>query len=102
MTLGDECIKIFYNTKGDLTKAPQKTREFLEYVESQTIANSDIETLHNAVTIGNQNEEWRAEFMRQSLWEMDAHEEGRIEGISKGVLIERINIIKKNMPKIKL
>lgn len=103
LTLGDECIKIFYNTKGNLSKAPQKTREFLEYIESQTIANKDIEVLHQAVTIGNRNEEWRAEFMRQSLWEMDAHEEGRyegrLEGISKGVLINRIELIQKKHAK---
>lgn len=86
-----------------MQKCKTSLREFLEYIESQTIANKDIEALHQAVTSGNRNEEWRAEFMRQSLWEMDAHEEGRyegrLEGISKGVLINRIELIQKKHAK---
>lgn len=103
LTLGDECIKIFYNTKGDLSKAPQKTREFLEYIENQTVANSDIQVLHDAVTVGNQNEEWRAEFMRLNLWEMDArengHAEGHAEGLAEGLAVKLISQIKKKIEK---
>lgn len=101
LTLGDECIKIFYNTKGDLTNAPEKTRAFLEYLESQKISNKDMETLNNAVSIGVLNEEWRAEYMIMHIHDMDMMEEGRIDGISQGLdLGEKKKIITQIQKKI--
>ncbi|MCQ2548924.1 MAG: Rpn family recombination-promoting nuclease/putative transposase [Lachnospiraceae bacterium] len=105
LTLGDECIKIFYNTKGDLTNAPEKTRAFLEYLESQKISNKDMETLNNAVSTGVLNEEWRAEYMIMHIHDMDMMEEGRIDGISQGLYLgekkNTLTLIQKKIAKSK-
>lgn len=105
LTLGDECIKIFYNTKGDLTNAPEKTRAFLEYLESQKISNKDMETLNNAVSTGVLNEEWRAEYMIMHIHDMDMMEEGRIDGISQGLFLgekkNTLTLIQKKIAKSK-
>jgi len=76
----DGGYKIFFNTKGDLTKAPEETRAFLEYVNEGIVRNDDIRKLDDSIKKAKANKEWRQEYMRMSLFEQDAIYKGKIIG----------------------
>lgn len=86
--LHDETSIIFLCTQGKANDVDQPLRNFLEYLNDESIAETTddafIRQLHEAVVLARQNQNWRNSYM---FWSLDineeraeAHDEGRNEG----------------------
>ena len=84
-SLGDGRTILLFNTKGSHINVPQKVKEFLDYIETKKSTNSFTDKVDVAVNKARQNKEWRLEYMKTLLHDMDVREEGREE--------ERISLI---------
>ena len=82
--LDDKATRIFFNTKGDLSKAPESTRSFLEYVETGKVSNDVTKHLDEAIQEAIRNAMWREDYMLSVLWRDEAITEGRKEGLEEG------------------
>lgn len=75
---------IFYNTTADLSEAPEGIREFLNYVQTEIVADDFTSQLDQEIKRARLNEDWRAEYLKTYVNDMDMRREGYIEGeISK-------------------
>ena len=94
LSLGDESIKIFLNTRGTLDDVDEEMKEFLAYVENTTdrfaaqAKSLLIRQIHRKVTEVKQNPKMEVEYM--TLMQRDrenielGREEGRQEGFQEG------------------
>ena len=94
LSLGDESIKVFLNTRGKLEDVDEEMKEFLAYVEDTTdrfaaqAKSPLIRQIHRKVTEVKQNPKMEVEYM--TLMQRDrenielGREEGRQEGFQKG------------------
>ena len=82
--LHDKMNWIFYNTTADLSVAPEGIREFLQYVETDDAADDFTRLLEREVRTARLNEEWRSEYLKTYVNDMDMRREGYEEGILAG------------------
>ncbi len=82
--LQDKMNWIFYNTTADLSEAPEGIREFLNYVQTEIAEDDFTSQLDQEIKRARLNEDWRAEYLKTYVNDMDMRREGYIEGeISK-------------------
>ena len=82
--LQDKMNWIFYNTTADFSEAPEGIREFLNYVQTEIVEDDFTSQLDQEIKRARLNEDWRAEYLKTYVNDMDMRREGYIEGeISK-------------------
>ena len=82
--LQDKMNWIFYNTTADLSEAPEGIREFLNYVQTETVEDDFTSQLDKKIKQARLNEEWRSEYLKTYVNDMDLRREGYIEGEKRG------------------
>ena len=82
--LQDKMNWIFYNTTADLSEAPEGIREFLNYVENEAVDGDFTKLLDKEVKNARLNEEWRSEYLKTYVNDMDMRREGYAEGEKQG------------------
>ena len=82
--LQDKMNWIFYNTTADLSEAPEGIREFLNYVQTETVEDDFTSQLDKEVKQARLNEEWRSEYLKTYVNDMDMRREGYVEGEKRG------------------
>ena len=83
--LHDKMNWIFYNTTADLSEAPEGIKKFLSYVENEAAEDEFTRLLDKEVKNARLNEEWRAEYLKTYVNDMDMRREGYIEGEKLGL-----------------
>lgn len=78
--LRDKMNWIFYNTTADLAEVPEGIREFLSYVEHENVEDEFTKLLDKEVKNARLNEEWRSEYLKTYVNDMDMRREGYLEG----------------------
>ena len=82
--LHDKMNWIFYNTTADLSDAPEGIKKFLSYVENEYAEDEFTRLLDKEVKNARLNEEWRSEYLKTYVNDMDMKREGYIEGEEHG------------------
>ena len=82
--LQDKMNWIFYNTTADLSEAPEGIRKFLSYVENENADDEFTKLLDKEVKNARLNEEWRSEYLKTYVNDMDMRREGYVEGEKLG------------------
>ena len=82
--LQDKMNWIFYNTTADLSEAPKGIREFLNYVQTETVEDDFTSQLDKEIKQARLNEEWRSEYLKTYVNDMDMRREGYVEGEKRG------------------
>ena len=78
LPLNDECVKIFFNTKGkNREQLTEKQDNLLRYVESGEIRDDFTRRLDNKVKEVRQNKNWRREYMKTITHDQDIRDEER-------------------------
>lgn len=81
ISLGDETVKVFLNSRGDSTHLNSNLKAFLEYVNHKKESENDFITmLDREVKKAKANLEWRREYMTLYIKFQEMMEEGREEG----------------------
>ncbi len=75
---------LLFNTKGSRVNVPPKVKEFLDYIETKKSTNTFTDKVDMAVNKVRQNKEWRLEYMKTLLHDMDVRLEGEEIGREKG------------------
>lgn len=75
---------IFYNTTANLSEVPEGFREFLSYVENENADDDFTKLLDKEVKNARLNEEWRSEYLKTYVNDMDMKREGYVEGEKRG------------------
>ncbi len=99
--LGDGRTILFFNTKGEIENVPKDIKEFLDYLETGSITNEFAVRLDNAVKIARQNKEWKVEYMKSLLYEMDITRRATKKGLEEGRAVSLIEQIVKKIGKNK-
>ena len=81
----DKMNWIFYNTTADLSDAPEGIKEFLDYVENEHAEDEFTRLIDKEVKNARLNEEWRSEYLKTYVNDMDMRREGYIEGEKLGL-----------------
>lgn len=97
--LQDKMNWIFYNTTADLSEAPEGIRKFLSYVENENADDEFTKLLDKEVKNARLNEEWRSEYLKTYVNDMDMRREGYVEGEKRG-RAEGEKVMKKSCCKI--
>ena len=82
--LHDKMNWIFYNTTADLSEAPEGIKKFLSYVENEHAEDEFTRLLDKEVKNARLNEEWRSEYLKTYVNDMDMKREGYLEGEEHG------------------
>ena len=82
--LHDKMNWIFYNTTADLSDAPEGIKEFLDYVENEHAEDEFTRLIDKEVKNARLNEEWRSEYLKTYVNDMDMKREGYLEGEEHG------------------
>ena len=82
--LHDKMNWIFYNTTADLSDAPEGIKKFLSYVENEHAEDEFTRLLDKEVKNARLNEEWRSEYLKTYVNDMDMRREGYLEGEERG------------------
>ena len=82
--LQDKMNWIFYNTTADLSEVLEGIREFLSYVENENADDDFTKLLDKEVKNARLNEEWRSEYLKTYVNDMDMRREGYVEGEKRG------------------
>ena len=82
--LHDKMNWIFYNTTADLSDAPEGIKKFLSYVENEHAEDEFTRLLDKEVKNARLNEEWRSEYLKTYVNDMDMKREGYLEGEEHG------------------
>ena len=83
--LHDKMNWIFYNTTADLSEVPEGINKFLNYVENEHAEDEFTRLLDKEVKNARLNEEWRSEYLKTYVNDMDMRREGYIEGEKFGI-----------------
>ena len=83
--LHDKMNWIFYNTTADLSEVPEGINKFLNYVENEHAEDEFTRLLDKEVKNARLNEEWRSEYLKTYVNDMDMRREGYIEGDKFGI-----------------
>ena len=78
-------------------KGLQETQDFLEFIETNKTSDEYTERLNNDVKIARMNKEWRVEYMKTLLHDMDVRKEGREEGREEKSYAVVRNMLNKGM-----
>lgn len=78
--LHDKMNWIFYNTTADLSEVPEGIKKFLNYVENEHAEDEFTRLLDKEVKNARLNEEWRSEYLKTYVNDMDMKREGYLEG----------------------
>lgn len=98
--LEDGTVKIFLNSKGDLSGLNATLRAFLSYINNGTLSeNTFITLLDNEVKKARENLEWRREYMTLFMRDQENQELGRAEGRTEGRLLNNIALVRKKLAK---
>lgn len=87
LSLGDETIKVFLNTKGTMDDVDEDVQEFLEYIENSTdefvknVKSDLVKEIHVEVTRIKESKELEVEYMTLYMRDLENREEGMAEGI---------------------
>ncbi len=85
ISLGDETVKVFLNSRGDSTHLNSNLKAFLEYMNHKKESENDFITmLDREVKKAKANLEWRREYMTLYIKFQEMMEEGREEGLAEG------------------
>ena len=82
--LHDKMNWIFYNTTADLSDAPEGIKKFLSYVENEYAEDEFTRLIDKEVKNARLNEEWRSEYLKTYVNDMDMRREGYLEGEEHG------------------
>ena len=82
--LHDKMNWIFYNTTADLSEVPEGIKKFLNYIENEHAEDEFTRLLDKEVKNARLNEEWRSEYLKTYVNDMDMRREGYIEGEKLG------------------
>ena len=82
--LHDKMNWIFYNTTADLSEVPEGIGKFLSYVENEAAEDEFTRLLDKEVKNARLNEEWRSEYLKTYVNDMDMKREGYLEGEERG------------------
>lgn len=94
--LEDGTLKIFLNSKGDLSGLNATLRAFLSYINNGTLSeNTFITLLDNEIKKARENLEWRREYMTLFMRDQENQELGRAEGR----LLNNIALVRKKLAK---
>lgn len=94
--LEDCTLKIFLNSKGDLSGLNATLRAFLSYINNGTLSeNTFITLLDNEIKKARENLEWRREYMTLFMRDQENQELGRAEGR----LLNNIALVRKKLAK---
>ena len=85
VSLEDGRTILFFNTKGKVVNVSEEVKEFLDYVETKKTTNNYTRQLDESVDKARMNKEWRVEYMKTLLHDMDVRQEGIDMGIAKGM-----------------
>ena len=83
--LHDKMNWIFYNTTADLSEVPEEIGKFLSYVENEAAEDEFTRLLDKEVKNARLNEEWRSEYLKTYVNDMDMKREGYLEGEERGL-----------------
>ena len=83
--LHDKMNWIFYNTTADLSNVPEGIKSFLGYVETEAAEDEFTKLIDKEVKNARLNEEWRSEYLKTYVNDMDMRREGYIEGEKFGI-----------------
>lgn len=86
VALGDETVKVFLNSKGDMEQIDQNLKAFLMYVNNHDVENENdfVDMIKREVAQIKANKEWRREYMTLFMRLQENLEEGRKEGLREG------------------
>ena len=87
VALGDETVKVFLNSKGDMEQIDQNLKAFLMYVNNHDVENENdfVDMIKREVAQIKANKEWRREYMTLFMRLQENLEEGRKEGRKEGL-----------------
>ncbi len=98
--LEDGTVKIFLNSKGDLSGLNATLGAFLSYINNDTLSeNTFITLLDNEIKKARENLEWRREYMTLFMRDQENQELGRAEGRTEGRLLNNIALVRKKLAK---
>ena len=98
--LEDGTVKIFLNSKGDLSGLNATLGAFLSYINNGTLSeNTFITLLDNEIKKARENLEWRREYMTLFMRDQENQELGRAEGRTEGRLLNNIALVRKKLAK---
>ena len=98
--LEDGTVKIFLNSKGDLSGLNATLGAFLSYINNGTLSeNTFITLLDNEIKKARENLEWRREYMTLFMRDQENQELGRAEGRTEGRLLNNIARVRKKLAK---
>ena len=80
VALDDGATKIFLSTKGSSDDVSSTVKNFLNYVDNGTVADSFVEELDEAVQLVKSNKKVRLEYMTYEMALLDREIQGRTEG----------------------
>ena len=87
MELGDEAIKIFFNTQGKKGNISPELKNLLEYIQTSEIPEGCedvlINDLDHALHLAKSNEEWGNDYMTLELLKQEERRKGEIKGEAK-------------------
>ncbi len=90
---------LIFNTKGTNVNVTREVKEFLEYIETGKVTNEFLKKLNLEVKKVRQNKEWRLEYMKTWIRDMELREEGIEKGAIKGQTDERARIVTQKIKK---
>ena len=82
--LHDKMNWIFYTTTADLSEVPEGIKKFLSYVENEYAGDEFTRLIDKEVKNARLNEEWRSEYLKTYVNDMDMRREGYLEGEEYG------------------
>ena len=91
ITVDDGAVRLFYNCCYKGNDIPEGLRQLYDYVETGKSSNDLTKRIDGAVEKARKIEEWRSNYMIESIRLMDARDEGREEGKKEGREEERKN-----------
>lgn len=87
VALGDETVKVFLNSKGNMEQIDENLKAFLKYVNNCDDENENdfVNMIKREVAQIKANKEWRREYMTLFMRLQENLEEGRKEGRKEGL-----------------
>ncbi len=101
LKLNDEAYKIFVNASCTAKGMSVELKEFFEYLCRGSIKGEFVRRLESEVAKARKHEEWRMEYMKLFMRDMEKKEEGKEEGRLERGMICYLNALSMNISKKK-
>ena len=88
---------LIFNTKGNTINVSRETYDFLKFIDANVVSDEYTERLSKDVSKARMNKEWRVEYMKTLLHDMDVRREGRAEGRKEEKRCVITNMLRKGM-----